>query len=65
METETERNGNLLCSYWLLSDISVTCTVVRTGVGNWKWKISVKSILWQTFGTGSCYCVLILSKTVC
>ena len=39
MERETQRNGNLFCSYWLLSDLSVTCTAVSTGVENWKWKI--------------------------
>jgi len=41
METETERNGNRLCSYWLLSDISATCTAVSTGVGKWNCGISV------------------------
>jgi len=37
METETERNCNLFCSCWLLSDLSATCTTVSTGVENWKW----------------------------
>ena len=63
METETERNGNLLCSYWLLSDISATCTTVSIGVENGNCGISVKSPLWQNFWTVSFYCFLFLYKT--
>ena len=62
MEIETERNGSLFCSYWLLSDLSATWTTVSTGVGNWKWEISVKSLLWQNFWIVSCYCVFSFPK---
>ena len=64
MEKETERNGDLFCSYWLLSVLSATYTTVSTGVENLKWEMSVKSLLWQNFCTVSCYCDLYLSKTV-
>ena len=41
METETQPNGNLFCSFWLFSNLSATYTTVSTGLENWKREISV------------------------